>query len=87
MEAATDLAKDAAGIVLLDKDLGVLADGVTEGRRIFANTMKYVLMTTSSNFGSMFRRRRCIAVPALHPARPRAGFAPVPLEFFPSCSP
>ena len=36
------------------KDLGVLADGVGEGRRIFANTMKYVLMATSSNFGNMF---------------------------------
>jgi Mg2+-importing ATPase len=41
-------------VVLLDKDLGVLADGVMEGRRIFANTLKYVLMATSSNFGNMF---------------------------------
>jgi Mg2+-importing ATPase len=48
------VAKDAADIVLLDKDLGVLADGVMEGRRIFANTLKYVLMATSSNFGNMF---------------------------------
>jgi len=40
--------------VLLDKDLGVLAEGVMEGRRIFSNTMKYVLMATSSNFGNMF---------------------------------
>ena len=40
--------------MLLDKNLGVLADGVIEGRRIFANTMKYVLMATSSNFGNMF---------------------------------
>ncbi|MDQ6605347.1 MAG: magnesium-translocating P-type ATPase [Actinomycetota bacterium] len=54
VESATDVAKDAADIVLLDKDLGVLAEGVTEGRRIFANTMKYVLMATSSNFGNMF---------------------------------
>ena len=54
VESATDVAKDAADIVLLEKDLGVLADGVTEGRRIFANTMKYVLMATSSNFGNMF---------------------------------
>jgi P-type Mg2+ transporter len=54
VEGATDVAKDAADIVLLDKDLGVLADGVTEGRRIFANTLKYVLMATSSNFGNMF---------------------------------
>jgi magnesium-transporting ATPase (P-type) len=49
VEGATDVAKDAADIVLLDKDLGVLADGVMEGRRIFANTLKYVLMATSSN--------------------------------------
>jgi len=41
-------------VVLLDKDLGVLAEGVMEGRRIFGNTMKYVLMATSSNFGNMF---------------------------------
>jgi P-type Mg2+ transporter len=54
VEGATDVAKDAADIVLLDKDLGVLADGVMEGRRIFANTLKYVLMATSSNFGNMF---------------------------------
>jgi Mg2+-importing ATPase len=39
---------------LLEKDLDVLADGVAEGRRIFANTIKYVLMGTSSNFGNMF---------------------------------
>jgi Mg2+-importing ATPase len=54
VESATDVAKDAADIVLLDKDLGVLADGIVEGRRIFANTLKYVLMATSSNFGNMF---------------------------------
>lgn len=54
VESGTDVAKDAADVVLLDKDLGVLAEGVMEGRRIFANTMKYVLMATSSNFGNMF---------------------------------
>jgi Mg2+-importing ATPase len=54
VNSGTDVAKDAADVVLLDKDLGVLAEGVTEGRRIFANTMKYVLMSTSSNFGNMF---------------------------------
>ncbi len=53
VDSGTDVAKDAADVVLLDKDLGVLADGVMEGRRIFA-TMKYVLMATSSNFGNMF---------------------------------
>lgn len=54
VDSGTDVAKDAADVVLLDKDLGVLAEGVTEGRRIFSNTMKYVLMATSSNFGNMF---------------------------------
>ena len=51
---AAGVAKDAADIVLLGKDLGILAGGVLEGRRIFSNTMKYVLMGTSSNFGNMF---------------------------------
>ena len=54
VESGTDVAKDAADVILLEKDLNVLADGVAEGRRIFANTIKYVLMGTSSNFGNMF---------------------------------
>jgi len=54
VDSAVDVAKDAADVVLLEKDLGVLADGVVEGRRTFANTIKYVLMGTSSNFGNMF---------------------------------
>ena len=54
VDSAADVAKDAADVVLLDKDLGIIADGVVEGRRIFANTIKYVLMGTSSNFGNMF---------------------------------
>ena len=49
-----DVAKDAAKIILLEKDLGVLNEGVTEGRRCFANIMKYIIMGTSSNFGNMF---------------------------------
>ncbi len=54
VNSATDVAKDAADVLLLEKNLNVLADGVVGGRRIFANTMKYVLMGTSSNFGNMF---------------------------------
>ncbi|MDQ1655274.1 MAG: P-type Mg2+ transporter [Cryptosporangiaceae bacterium] len=54
VDSATDVAKDAADVILLEKNLDVLADGVIEGRRIFANTIKYVLMGTSSNFGNMF---------------------------------
>jgi len=49
-----DVAKDAAKIILLEKDLGVLNEGVIEGRRCFANIMKYIIMSTSSNFGNMF---------------------------------
>ncbi len=54
VSSGSEVAKDAADIVLLGKDLGILAGGVMEGRRIFSNTMKYVLMGTSSNFGNMF---------------------------------
>jgi Mg2+-importing ATPase len=53
VESAVDVAKEAAAIVLLDKDLRVLLDGVRQGRRTFANTMKYVFTTTSANFGNM----------------------------------
>ena len=49
-----DVAKDAAKIILLEKDLAVLNDGIIEGRRCFANIMKYIVMGTSSNFGNMF---------------------------------
>ena len=49
-----DVAKDAAKIILLEKDLAVLNDGVMEGRRCFANIMKYIVMGTSSNVGNMF---------------------------------
>jgi Mg2+-importing ATPase len=54
VDTAADVAKDAADIVFLDKDLGVLVDGVKEGRTTFANTLKYVFMATSANFGNMF---------------------------------
>jgi Mg2+-importing ATPase len=54
VESAVDVAKDAADIVLLEKDLGVLLEGVREGRTTFANTLKYVFMATSANFGNMF---------------------------------
>ena len=49
-----DVAKDAAKVILLEKDLAVLNDGILEGRRSFANIMKYIVMGTSSNFGNMF---------------------------------
>ncbi|MEN9714618.1 MAG: hypothetical protein RJA35_85, partial [Actinomycetota bacterium] len=53
VDSATDVAKDAADVVLLKKDLGVLASGVRQGRRVFNNTMKYVLMGTAGDFGNM----------------------------------
>jgi Mg2+-importing ATPase len=54
VDSAVDVAKEAADIVLLEKDLGVLVKGVQEGRITFANTLKYVFMATSANFGNMF---------------------------------
>jgi P-type Mg2+ transporter len=54
VESAVDVAKEAADIVLLERDLGVLVQGVQEGRVTFANTLKYVFMATSANFGNMF---------------------------------
>jgi len=54
VEGGVDAAKEAADIVLLHKSLHVLATGVSEGRRVFSNTLKYVYMMVSSNFGNMF---------------------------------
>jgi P-type Mg2+ transporter len=54
VESAVDVAKEAADIVLMEKDLNVLVEGVKEGRITFANTLKYVFMATSANFGNMF---------------------------------
>jgi Mg2+-importing ATPase len=54
VDTAVDVAKDAADFVLLRKDLGILCAGIDEGRRTFANTLKYILTTISANFGNMF---------------------------------
>ena len=54
VDTAVDIAKESADIILLEKDLNVLDGGVVEGRRTFVNTMKYIKMTASSNFGNMF---------------------------------
>jgi len=54
VDTAVDVAKEAAAILLLRKELSVLAEGVREGRRTFANILKYMMMGTSSNFGNMF---------------------------------
>ncbi len=53
VDTAVDIAKESADIILLEKDLGVLLDGVTEGRKTFGNLMKYIKMATSFNFGEV----------------------------------
>ncbi len=54
VDSAVDVAKEAADIVLLTQDLNVLVSGIVEGRKTFTNTMKYIFMATSANFGNMF---------------------------------
>lgn len=54
VDSAVDIAKESADIILLEKDLMVLKEGVVEGRRTFGNIVKYIKMTASSNFGNMF---------------------------------
>ncbi|MEP6748295.1 MAG: magnesium-translocating P-type ATPase [Bacteroidota bacterium] len=54
VDTAVDVAKEAADIILLETDLNVLTHGIREGRLTFSNTMKYVFMATSANFGNMF---------------------------------
>lgn len=54
VDTAVDIAKESADIILLEKDLMVLEEGVIEGRKIFGNIMKYIKMTASSNFGNVF---------------------------------
>lgn len=54
VDTAVDIAKESANIILLEKDLMVLEDGVIEGRKIYANIIKYIKMTASSNFGNIF---------------------------------
>ena len=54
VDTAADVVKEAADFVLLEKDLNVITKGIQEGRRTFANTLKYIFMATSANFGNMF---------------------------------
>jgi Mg2+-importing ATPase len=54
VDTATDIAKESADLILLEKDLMVLEGGVMEGRKVFANILKYIRMGASSNFGNMF---------------------------------
>ena len=70
VDGAVDVAKDAAALILLEHDLGVLHDGVVEGRRTFANVMKYIMMATSSNFGNMVSMAGAAAVLPFLPMLP-----------------
>ena len=67
VDTAVDAAKESADIVLLEKDLRVLEEGIVEGRKTYANMLKYIKMTASSNFGNMFS---VLAASALLPFLP-----------------
>ncbi|HJW17425.1 MAG TPA: magnesium-translocating P-type ATPase [Flavisolibacter sp.] len=54
IQNAVDVAKEAADLVLLDQDINVINEGIDEGRKTFTNTLKYIFVTTSANFGNMF---------------------------------
>lgn len=55
VDTAVDIAKESADVILLEKDLLVLEKGILEGRKTYANMIKYIKMTASSNFGNIFR--------------------------------
>ncbi len=67
VDSAVDIAKESADVILLEKDLTVLEQGITEGRKTYANMLKYIKMTASSNFGNMFS---VLAASALLPFLP-----------------
>ena len=67
VDTAVDVAKESADIILLEKDLMVLEKGIIEGRKTYANMIKYIKMTASSNFGNMFS---VLAASALLPFLP-----------------
>ena len=69
VDTAVDIAKESADIILLEKSLMVLEEGVLEGRKVFANILKYIRMGASSNFGNMFS---VIGASALLPFVPMA---------------
>jgi Mg2+-importing ATPase len=71
VDSAVDVAKQSAAIVLLDKSLAAVADGVRLGRHTFANTLKYVRVTTSANFGNMLSMAVAAAVLPFLPLLPR----------------
>ena len=70
VDSAVDVAKDAADLILLERDLAVINDGIIEGRRTLGNIIKYILMGTSSNFGNMFSMAAASVFLPFLPMRP-----------------
>jgi P-type Mg2+ transporter len=70
VDTAVDIAKESADIILLEKNLLILESGVTEGRKTFANIIKYIRMGTSSNFGNMFSVLGASAILPFLPMQP-----------------
>jgi Mg2+-importing ATPase len=70
VDNATDVARSAADIILLEPSLAAISQGVTEGRRTFANTLKYIRMGTSSNFGNMLSMAGAAAILPFLPMTP-----------------
>jgi Mg2+-importing ATPase len=71
VDTAVDVAKESAAIVLMDKDLEVLLEGIRRGRQSFANTLKYVFVTTSANFGNMVSMAGAAVILPFLPLLPR----------------
>jgi Mg2+-importing ATPase len=71
VDSAVDIAKEAADMILLEKSLMVLEEGVLEGRKVFANILKYVRMGASSNFGNMFSVLGASALLPFYPMLPK----------------
>ena len=67
VDTAVDVARDSADIVLLQRDLGVLRQGIIDGRQTFANTLKYISITTSANFGNMISMAAATLYPPFLP--------------------
>ena len=84
VDNAVDIAKESADVILLEKNLMVLEEGVLEGRKVFVNILKYVRMGASSNFGNMFSVLGASWwLPFAHGAHPGSHQQPA-LRFFPS---
>jgi Mg2+-importing ATPase len=80
VDTAVDIAKESAHVILLEKDLEVLVDGIIEGRKTYANMIKYIKMTASSNFGNIFSELAAAALlPFLADAAAPAPFAQLDL--------